>query len=362
MPATTCFRHAPEARFVAGNRAIQYAAVAGMKPNDTDKTRAPLVTIGMTSFNAERSIARALDSALAQDWPNLEIVLVDDGSKDRSAAVAGEKLAKHERCRLVVHDRNRGFPAALNTMIAHARGEFIVIFDDDDESRKDRISCQHRAIVDYEATSGTRLVACYASGLRVYPNGYTRPFAAIGSRPAVPAGMCVADYHLYGARAPGVFFGSGTPSCSLMARRSTFDAVGPYDETMRRTEDSDFAIRLARQGGHFIGCGEAVITQYATAGHDKRPAVDYESHRALIEKNRDYLIDRRRYRYALDWQKMKYHHFARQPFRSGVALFRLALRHPAWTLSQFWRSAPARAIHEWRMSRGSRHGSRQFPG
>jgi len=67
----------------------------------------------------------------------------------------------------------------------------------------------------------------------------------------------------------------------------------------------------------------------------------------------DYLIDGGRYQYALDWQKLKYHHFSRQPVRACVALVSLALKHPAWTFSHFLRSAPNRAIHEWRMNRES---------
>lgn len=319
----------------------------------TDDTR-DLITVGMTCFNAERTIGRALDGALAQDWPNVEIVLVDDGSSDASMAVVEGKIAGRDNCRVIRHEQNRGFAAALNTMIANARGEFIAIFDDDDDSRGDRLTRQHDTIVDYERRTGVGLIACYASGLRVYPNGYTRPFTAIGSYPEVPTGACVADYHLFGEVARGVFLGGGTPSCSLMARRATFAAVGPYDETMRRTEDSDFAIRLARAGGHFVGCREELIRQHATGGHDKRPIVDYESHRALIEKNRDYLVAKGRYRYALDWQEMKYHHFARRPLRAWAALIRLAARHPAWTLAQLWRNAPGRMIHEWRMNRGAR--------
>jgi GT2 family glycosyltransferase len=130
--------------------------------------------------------------------------------------------------------------------------------------------------------------------------------------------------------------------------------VGQYDETMRRTEDSDFAIRLARAGGHFIGCRQSLIRQYATGGQDKRPIVDYESHCALIEKNRVYLEEKGRYRYALDWQKMKYYHFARQPVRAWAKLFSLAVRHPVWTIAHLWRTAPSRTIHEWRMNRGTR--------
>jgi glycosyltransferase involved in cell wall biosynthesis len=311
----------------------------------------PLITIGMSCFNARDTIARALDSALAQDWPNVEIVVVDDGSNDDSVAVINDKIHGRGNCRLIVHGRNRGFPAALNSVVGAARGDFLAIWDDDDESRSDRLSVQYRRITEYEETTGTDLIACYASGVRLYPNGYDVPFAAIGSRPEVPVGMCVADYHLFGGRIGGVFYGGGTPSCSLMVRTTTLDAVGPYDESLRRCEDSDFAIRLARQGGHFIGCEEPLIRQFATGGSDKNPEVEYESHVALIEKYRDYVLEKNRYRYALDWQKIKFYHFSRRRFRALVALAGLALRHPAWTIAQFRRSAPARLVHERRMKR-----------
>jgi hypothetical protein len=108
-------------------------------------------------------------------------------------------------------------------------------------------------------------------------------------------------------------------------------------------------VRLARQGGHFIGCPEELIYQYSTGGEDKKPQITYQGYYALIEKHRDYLVSRKRYDYALAWQKFKYRHFAHQPFQALGTLMVLAARHPVWTLSQFSRSAPKRFIHEWKM-------------
>lgn len=318
--------------------------------NENQTTDIPLITIGLTSYNAQDSIERALESALAQDWLNFEIVIVDDGSRDNSVSIIEKKIRNRTGCKLVVHKKNKGFPAALNTLIDNARGAFVAIFDDDDQSRHDRLSCQHKTITEYEAETGASLIACYGSGERVYPNGYRLPFQAIGSRPKVPVGMHVADYHLYGERVRGLFYGAGTPSCSLMARKSTFEVVGLYDEHLRRCEDSDFAIRLAQVGGHFIGCKEQVIKQFATGGADKAPSVDFESHRELIEKNRDYLVERNRYHYALGWQRIKFYHYSRRRTKALFALFNLALKHPVWTLSHFWRSAPSRISHERRMN------------
>ena len=77
----------------------------------------------------------------------------------------------------------------------------------------------------------------------------------------------------------------------------------------------------------------------------------FDAKNDLIEKYRDYVLEKNRYRYALDWQKIKFYHFSRRRFRALVALAGLALRHPAWTIAQFRRSAPARLVHERRMKR-----------
>src|SRR5690606_7720021 len=111
-----------------------------------------------------------------------------------------------------------------------------------------RLSAQYETITDYEAKTGATLVACWGSGVRRYPNGYEVRLEAIGSRPNNPVGTTVIDYILYYGRKAGVFYGNGTPSCSLMTRKSTYGVVGPYDESMFRSEDADFSIRLALAG------------------------------------------------------------------------------------------------------------------
>lgn len=307
----------------------------------------------MTCYNAQDTIERALEGALKQDWPHFEIVIVDDCSQDKSISVIEEKIKHHDHVRLVVHKENKGFPAALNSMIKNASGEFIAIFDDDDESRENRLSCQYEAIINYERETKATLLACYASGVMLYDNGYRVPFRAIGSQPKVPAGACVADYLLFFEKEPGMFFGGGTPSCALMARQTTFVEVGFYDESLRRAEDADFSIRLALKGGHFIGCPEDLLVRHSTAGEDKNPDMFYEGYCALFEKHRDYLEGKNRYDYAHGWLKMKYHHFARQPLKAFWDLMFLIIKHPVWTGSHFCQSAPRRLIHEWKVKRKS---------
>jgi glycosyltransferase involved in cell wall biosynthesis len=306
----------------------------------------PRVTVGLTCFNAGQTIERALRSALAQEWQNLEVVVVDDASTDNSWEIIDCFSRRDARVCAVRRAVNGGVGAARNTILDSASGDFVVFFDDDDESVPDRVRVQYEALRDYEAAWGCGLIACYASGMRRYPNGYELRIAAIGSRQETPKGDVVADCLLFNARKAGVFFGAGTPTCALMARLSTFRAVGGFDGDFRRVEDVDFAIRLALAGGHFIGCPEPLYLQYATMAADKTPEKNLESELRLVEKHAKYLKQKGKYHYARDWFRIRYYHFDKQHLRFLVALAVFLMRHPFSGFRHLLRSAPGRLKHE----------------
>jgi glycosyltransferase involved in cell wall biosynthesis len=309
------------------------------------------ITIGICCYKSADTVGRAIDSALRQDYPDFEIILVDDGSGDDTADAIRAKIKEHPKARLIVHEKNKRFPGALNTVIKNATGSFIAIFDDDDESAPNRLSVQHKTIIDYEQKTGAKLVACWASGVRRYPNGYEVKLYGIGSRENPPVGMEAADFLLSYVKKPGVFYGTGTPSCSLMTRKSTYDVVGPYDETMMRSEDSDFAIRLGKRGGHFIGTKEELVIQYSTGGAEKRPEVNYESYKTLMEKHADYLNSVGRFDYSMLWNKLRLYHFSKQHVSAAFVLIELFIKFPALTWKHFWSTAPKRIVHEFKMGR-----------
>lgn len=116
----------------------------------------PSVTIGLTCYNAADTILRALRSALAQDWPNIEVVVVDDKSSDDSAAIVEAAIINEPRVRLVQHTVNSGPAIARNTILVEAKGDLIVFFDDDDESDIERIRTQYHKIRVYENAASFR--------------------------------------------------------------------------------------------------------------------------------------------------------------------------------------------------------------
>lgn len=95
-----------------------------------------LVTIVIPVYNVEKCLRECLDSIVAQDYSNLEIVLVNDGSSDNSGVIADEYVARDMRF-ISIHQKNRGVSAARNVGIEKATGEYIAFVDSDDYIRED---------------------------------------------------------------------------------------------------------------------------------------------------------------------------------------------------------------------------------
>ena len=91
-----------------------------------------LVSAIVPLYNGERFLALALDSALAQTWRALEIVVVDDGSTDAGAALADRYAREYPDVVRVIHQRNEGLCHARNTALAAARGDCFALLDADD--------------------------------------------------------------------------------------------------------------------------------------------------------------------------------------------------------------------------------------
>lgn len=297
----------------------------------------PLITIGIACFNSNDTIERAVRSARAQTWPNMEIVIVDDGSTDGSPDILGRLAANDDRVRIYIHDINRGVAAARNTILKHARGEFIAFFDDDDESLPERLTEQVRRIQDYEEKTGADLVICHSARTQVLPDGSERyePTTGTQNLSAAPNSLPVADRILIG-RPLGEPYGS-CATCSQMARKRLYDALGGFDENLKRGEDSDLDIRLALAGGHFAGIAKPLVTQYLTISSDKY--IDQERRYVLLwfDKNRDYLSKMGWYEHARQWLDIKFDYLEDRKVRFLIRMLLLLLRYPFKTsLRLYW--------------------------
>ncbi len=317
------------------------------------------VTVAITAFDAERTIERALRSALGQTLEPLEILVVDDGSTDGTAAVVERMAAESPLIRLIRHDGNLGVAVARNRLVAEAKGDVLAFFDDDDESLPRRLDVQLHRILDYESRTGETLILCHTARRQVFPKGRRHVEAAVGSHfdwPA-PHGMDMVQKILAGKR---VRNGYGTcATSSQMARVSTYRALGGFDPAFRRYEDTDFCVRLAAAGGHFVGIPEPLVTQYMTVSDDKQLETELNYARAMVDKHRALFVSPEDYAFSRAWLELKYMSLANRTGNFAAGLSRLMLQRP---LSVMMRAANAIPMTRSRAARRKLHARATPPG
>lgn len=290
------------------------------------------VTIGITAYNVEDSIRRAVWCALQQTWRPIEIVVVDDCSTDGTDELLQELASAHPEIRAFRHSANQGVAAARNRIIAEARGEFIVFFDDDDESAPDRVSLQIERICDYEkAFAKGAPVICHTARRQIDNTGGTRIERTMGQREGrlAPNGPAVARRILAGEPLEDGYGAIAT--CSQMARTETYRALGGFDPAFRRSEDTEFCVRLALAGGHFVGISKPLVTQTLTATPEKSLEDEKRYRLALIDKHREVFDDERHYRFSREWAETKYVWLGGDRLSFARRLVRSGLGHPLLT-------------------------------
>lgn len=316
-----------------------------------------LVTIGIPAFNAAATIRRAVHSALAQSWRPIEIVVVDDCSGDATSEMVTELAARHKEIRVFRHETNWGVAVARNRILAEAQGEFVAFFDDDDESLPERVQAQWMRIVDYERQFANGApVICHTARLLLYPDGSQRIAPTMGQceRRAAPGGLPVVERVLLGKRLRDGY--GACPTCSQMARLSTYNIVGGFDSKLRRCEDSDLNIRLAMLGGHFIGISRPLVLQNVTKTSQKTLAEEYRNIVALINKHRAFLDRIGQFEFCLRWINAKQAWLEGQFGRFARMMALLALSHPVSVASRLALAVPNlglnRAFSRFHLERG----------
>lgn len=114
-----------------------------------------LVSIIVAVWNVEPFLRRSLDSILSQTYTHLEVILVDDGSPDKSGEICDEYAAKDERVK-VIHQKNQGVSVARQVGLDAASGEYVIHFDPDDYADPDMIE----SLVTVAERTGADMISC----------------------------------------------------------------------------------------------------------------------------------------------------------------------------------------------------------
>ena len=191
----------------------------------------PRVSVLMPALNAERYISSAIESILGQTFTDFELIVIDDGSTDRTGEIAG-CFAKHDsRVSLVTFDQNRGIASALNEGIDVARGQYIARMDADDWSFPCRLERQIDFLDDNKDVDlcGSAIEVCDSDMNPINLRTYPRTDAEIRRR---------------------LFRYSPFAHPAIVYRTGAARAVGGYNTALSPADDYDFYLRLGTVG-HF---------------------------------------------------------------------------------------------------------------
>ncbi len=207
----------------------------------------PTVEVIIPAYNAATFLTAALESVICQSFTDWRILLVDDGSTDDTAAIAtsyAERLGPRLK---YIYQQNAGLPAARNTAIRHAEGEYLALLDSDDVWLPCRLTETLKVFARSEAIG---LTYGFIDGID-------------------PQGRIISTFqtpskHPEGRIAPYIYMREiDLPCPSITFRKVCVEKVGDFDETMRATEDRDLWLRIALQYEVALVC--EVIAQYRTS-------------------------------------------------------------------------------------------------
>jgi glycosyltransferase involved in cell wall biosynthesis len=192
----------------------------------------PAVTVLMPAYDVEPYVGDAVRSVLAQTFGDLEVVVVDDGSKDGTADVVAALAAADPRVRLV-RQANRGLAGARNTAMRVARGEVLALLDSDDLWEPEFLA-EQMAILDRHPE-----VDIVTGNAWMYGGQQHGELA----RPC-PDTRAIPDLATILGDERSVFIMS-------VFRRRVYELVGCFDGTLRTNEDYEFWLRAAISGCRF---------------------------------------------------------------------------------------------------------------
>lgn len=191
----------------------------------------PLVTVTICTYNGERYLAATLDSVLAQTYPNMEVVIVDDGSRDNTVSIISRYAERDPRIRWFAR-ANAGLPASRNYAFANSRGEWIAIIDQDDLCYPERLARQVEVAAAYPSAG---LIFCDTHRIdhagRIIGN-HLSSFALPDS--FIPKGL-----------AANLLLTKGcyVDSEACFIKQAAVNRLGPPDESLRYACDYEYFIK-----------------------------------------------------------------------------------------------------------------------
>ena len=229
----------------------------------------PLISVYMPTYNRVNMAIRAIESVLAQDYPHIELLVVDDASSDDTWQVLTNKYVNDERVRLFRQTTGQGACAARNRAIGEARGDFVTGIDDDDEFLPQRLSSLYQAYDDK--------YSCVCSG---YIWDYGTVQKRLFTQRRVVALSELLDLH--------------TLSNQALVRRERMLELGGFDTGLAAFQDYDMWVRVVAAFGPALRIAEP--SYKVNVGHELGRITNspkrLDAHMQFVAKHRKLMSER----------------------------------------------------------------------
>jgi glycosyltransferase involved in cell wall biosynthesis/tetratricopeptide (TPR) repeat protein len=198
-------------------------------------TTIPLVSILMPAYNAEPFIAKAIESCQAQTLKDWELIIVDDGSTDKTLEIARRYAGKDRRVRVFAHDANKTYPIAFNSCLGYASGKYISRLDADDWDDPTRLE---KSVARLGATPVCDCVSC---GMYCGEEGNVMEMTT-EKEGMVP--WKYMDFNWYGK-------GGAPANATIVAKREIYEKVGGFGTWSQYGMDSEWDVRANLAGARW---------------------------------------------------------------------------------------------------------------
>lgn len=190
-----------------------------------------LVSVIIPAYNVEKYIGKTIESVLDQSYPTIEVIIVNDGSTDKTPEIISKYTQKDSRI-IVVDQKNRGLSGARNAGLCLAKGEYLCIFDADDIMLPQKIEKQLQFLekhLEYDFTY---------SDVYLFLNGTKKVYLE-----ELPETKDIYKKLIQ--------YGNFINPNTVFFRKKIYDKYGGFDEALRGSEDWDYWLKLSYQGVHF---------------------------------------------------------------------------------------------------------------
>lgn len=227
-----------------------------------------LISVILPTYNRGAILAEAIESVLYQTYRNIELIIVDDGSRDNTVEVL--RSLNDSRIRVVRHEKNKGAYCARNAGIHLARGRYIAFQDSDDRW----VASKLREEVDLIQDSGKEIGAVYSRLEKTFLDG---------RRVCIPdETFSLKDGNLSDVFLRGDFF---ITLQALLIKKECFEIVGLFDENLSLLGDMEFLLRFSRLYDFLYNNHVRIFSRVSQDSHSQNNAERLKSRDYIFQKH-----------------------------------------------------------------------------